>query len=202
MEAIILIYIMGIIISALYLCSQYFLLLTSQFQSEKSVYKYLFIQRVLFWPYFLAQKNPLALFSTVFFSRYGNEYQSYFGTMGLTNFLADVIKGKERYRDLKPHIQVVPIDSQDRINETSKFPIIFTHAELLFAKAGDRYLLRVVFLTGHQSVYSNGPTRFDLDSCQRLDREEFILKLKKIVPGNVVHICSLMGENVGVHFDS
>ena len=51
------------------------------------------IYRVVFWPYYVCRyKSPLAYFSELFFSHYGEKGKTYPGTQGIKNFYRDIFK--------------------------------------------------------------------------------------------------------------
>ncbi len=144
------------------------------------VKRYLILSPIL-WPYyFITEKSPLERFSEFFFKYYGDKDHRYFGNQGLKNFLNDLIKGKERYKNCQINYLCWPIDK----NSSScfkRFDKKTMHAHIIYTQLKGQYLLSVT-LSSESTEENARVSRFQLDQCLRLSDAEFKLELERISP--------------------
>ncbi len=140
------------------------------------------ILKPILWPYyFVTEKSPIERLSELFFKHYGEEGHTYFGDRGLKNFLNDLFKGKERYKDCQIKSVCWPIDknSQEWLDYKKIFSEDFLFANIIYAKIQGKYLLGVTWTKDKE--HSHEPvSRFQLDKCQRLSEFEFKSRLRQI----------------------
>lgn len=142
------------------------------------------IQRVIYWPYYLFVKtNPIVLFSELFFSRYGDPGHIYRGTTGLKNFLNDLFKGKNRYKNFKIFTTTISLTSSFINKMKNEYPgkNFPKYASVLMAKYSEGYLFKSV-LANDERLLGSSVSRFELDSCQRLTKEEVLAALDEMNP--------------------
>jgi len=140
------------------------------------------IQRVIYWPYYLFVKtNPLVLFSELLFSRYGDSGHVYFGTTGLKNFLNDLFKGKDRYKNFKVITTTIVLSSTFINKMQNEYPEkdFPKYAAVLLAKYSNIFLFKSA-LTNDERLLNLNASRFELDSCQRLTKEEIVTALDEM----------------------
>ena len=142
------------------------------------------ILKPIFWPYyFITEKSPLERISECFFSRYGEEGTRYFGDRGIKNFLNDIFRGKERYKNyiIKSVIWSVDKDSET-YHDVLKFNKNFQgnlNARIHYARHHNKYLLDVA-LSEQSFEALKEISRFDLDQSQRLNEADFKDRLLNI----------------------
>lgn len=143
--------------------------------------KFYLIAKPIFWPYyFVTEKSPIERFSEFFFKTYGDEGHRYFGHHGLKNFINDVWKGKNRYRDYAAKRLTWPIEKNTK--EFARFTKSFgtseksLHASIIYAEFKGIYLLGVTW--GNKEHMTDAPvSRFELDGCERMSRSQFMERL-------------------------
>jgi len=142
------------------------------------------IQRVVYWPYYLFVKtNPIVLFSELFFSRYGDQGHIYYGTTGLKNFLNDLFKGKNRYKNFKVFTTTTSLSSSFIRKMKSEYPgkKFPKYASVLLAKYSECYLFKSS-LASDERLLGSSASRFELDGCQRLTKDEVLAALNEMNP--------------------
>lgn len=146
------------------------------------VKRYLILKPLL-WPYFFViEKSPIERFSELFFKHYGDEGHTYFRGQGLKNFLNDLFKGKNRYKNYQIHTLCWPIDknSQDWIEHKRFFKGNNFYAHIIYIKMQDEYFVRVSWEKERTPHPVESISRFDLDQCQRLSASEFKTRMQQI----------------------
>ncbi|WP_165483151.1 hypothetical protein [Legionella genomosp. 1] len=84
--------------------------------AKRPGFKGYLIRKIILWPlYFITEKSPLRRLSGSFFSHYGDPGHTYFGTLGLENFLNDLLKGKNLYKHCDIKHLFWPIDGESSI---------------------------------------------------------------------------------------
>ena len=153
------------------------------------------INRVIFWPYFLFCKtNPIILFSQLFFSRYGDEGHIYFGAKGLKNFLNDVLRGVNRYKNYtvnSAHIYLSP-ECLNRLKANHPNDPLPKYSRVIIAEYKDTYLFRSVFTSNSTSDIST--SRYELDECRRLTKEEVVLSINQLNSTTGIKLIERMGK--------
>lgn len=141
------------------------------------------ILKPLLWPYFFViEKSPLERFSELFFKHYGDERHTYFRSQGLKNFLNDLFKGKNHYKNDQIHTPCWPIDknSQDWIEHERFFKgNNFLCAYYLYKNTG--WIPCASHLGTRKPPHPVASiSRFELDQGQRLSASEFITRTQQI----------------------
>jgi len=139
------------------------------------------ISRVIRWPYILFCKtNPIELFSQLFFSRYGDEGHIYFGSRGLKNFLNDIFRGVNRYKKYRVNSAVIHLDPEclHKLKENYPSKFLPKYSQVIIAKYKKTYLFKSVFTSNN--TFDISTSRFELDDCQRLTKEEIITSLNQL----------------------
>ncbi|KTC86782.1 hypothetical protein [Legionella brunensis] len=142
-----------------------------------------FVFKIFFWPYFFAKKNPLERFSETFFMHYGDQGTRYLGTKGLKNFINDIFKGKNRYKNYTVCHFLWEIDPFSplyrRYRKYINKPNLMGFAEIILAYSKGNYLLHIGLVS--QPLKSKILiSRFVLDNCEQLSQEEVKVRLAEI----------------------
>jgi hypothetical protein len=154
--------------------------------------RYLILKPIL-WPYFfVTEKSPTVRLSELFFKHYGDEGHTYFGNQGLKNFLNDLFKGKNRYKECQIKTLCWSIDknSQDWMDYKKFFNDDNLYAHIIYTKIRDKYLLRVTWEKENMPHSTASISRFELDQGQRLSESEFKIRMKQI---NAIEANRLIG---------
>lgn len=139
------------------------------------------INRAAFWPYFLFCKtNPITLISQLFFSRYGDQGHVYFGSRGLKNFLNDIFRGFNRYKNYRINSATIHLDSEclNRLKEIYPSDRLPKYSRIIIAKYNGTYLFKSILTS--DSTFDISTSRYELDACQRLTKEEIISSLNQL----------------------
>ncbi len=192
MENIISILFKAYLLGCLFVGAQYLYTYIKMLILQKAVKKNVFtnhpkmkqwlIQRVIYWPYYLFVKtNPINLFSQLFFSRYGDQGHIYYGTTGLRNFLNDIFKGKNRYKKFNVFTTTISLSSSFINQMMNEYPgqNYPKYAMVLLARYQDNYLFKSTFVADDR-LSEQKTSRFELDSCQRLTKEEVLAALNQM----------------------
>ncbi|KTD66487.1 hypothetical protein Lsan_0432 [Legionella santicrucis] len=151
---------------------------------------YLIIKPIL-WPYFfVTEKSPTERLSELFFKHYGDEGHIYFGNQGIKNFLNDLVKGKERYKDYSIKSMCWSIDKGSQ--EWLSYKKVFgdeLNAQIIYTKIEDTYLLSVTWTTDNTPQPVTSVSRFKLDRCARLKESEFKTRIKQINAAEANRLC-------------
>ncbi|MCE3044159.1 hypothetical protein [Legionella sp. 16cNR16C] len=128
--------------------------------------------------YFITEKSPLRRLSESFFSHYGDPGYTYFGTLGLENFLNDLLKGKNRYKHCDIKHLFWPIDGESSIRtdfRKDKNEELFINIYYMQWK-GNYRLIR------HLTPYRPAKqlSRFELDRCYLVSQEQFQKELFEV----------------------
>lgn len=154
----------------------------SIFKLRPDLLRYLMLKPA-FWPYFfITEKSPIERFSELFFKHYGDEGHTYLGSRGLKNFLNDVLRGVNRYKNYRVHYLCWPVpqesalynDSVRILGENQPF-----YAHIIYGHHHNNYLLDIKLSNEHLSS-QNEHSRFVLDQCERLSESEFKAKLQQV----------------------
>ena len=153
------------------------------FAKDHRMQSYL-IRKPIFWPwFFVTEKSPIERLSESLFKNYGDEGHTYFGSTGLKNFLNDVFRGKNRYKNYKIKKLIWPLDKtgkeyQDLINSfphEKKAEKLF--ASIIYAQFKQTYLLYVAWSSEDCLSKSNVVSRFELDCCERISHHDLRTRL-------------------------
>ncbi|HSW69137.1 MAG TPA: hypothetical protein VLI69_03120 [Gammaproteobacteria bacterium] len=195
-EVITKVYILGCLFSGTQSIYKFIKMLSSQAKSGINIYglhpgiKPWLIKRVIYWPYYLFFKtNPIVLLSELFFSHYGDKEHIYYGTTGLKNFFNDIFKGKNRYKNYKifaTTISLCPSFTNKESDENSRtfYP---KYAGIILAKYSDTYLFKSILATDRKFAEPR-ISRFELDSCRKLTKEEVFASLDEMNPNTSKNI--------------
>lgn len=142
---------------------------------------YMFLSPFL-WPYyFVTEKSPLERFSECFFKHYGDEGHTYFGTRGLKNFCNDLFLGKNRYKNFKTVVFHWPVTNPAWLESQELKSGEDWYARIICGHYHERYLMDAI-LTKADAPYSQIVSRFELDRCKRLTKQQFQHELRQINP--------------------
>lgn len=117
------------------------------------------------------------------------------GNQGIKNFLNDLFKGTNRYKNCQIKSICWPIDknSQDWSDCKKFFKDDNLYAHIIYTKIRDKYLLRVTWEKSSQLRQASSVSRFELDRCQRLNESDFKIRMEQI---NVLEASKLQVRNV------
>ena len=147
------------------------------------------IMKPIFWPwFFVTEKNPIERLSESLFKNYGDEGHTYFGSRGLKNFLNDIFRGKNRYKNYQIKKLIWTVDKngkeyQDFINFDpfgKKEETLF--ASIIYAQSKQTNLLYVGWSSEACLSQSDIVSRFELDCCERISPHDLKTRLLEINP--------------------
>ena len=125
----------------------------------------------LLWPYYtFALNSPLTLFSETFFKNYGDKGRIYLGNKGVYNFLRDIFYGKDRYKDASIIVLIRELDESCPIRQDDYLAKDMRYMELILGKQRDSYFYTLSM--SQEKPEKRTPSRYTLDQCYRLTKEE------------------------------
>lgn len=154
------------------------------FQTRPDLKAYL-ILKPIFWPYFfIAEKSPVERISELFFKHYGESGHTYLRDHGIKNFLRDLLKGKNRYKNYQVNRLIWPIDKESEdYQEHQKYCSKSNkslYAEIIYAHYQNKYLVGVMW-GNRECLYNDMPiSRFRLDQCEPMTFLQFERRLMQI----------------------
>ena len=153
----------------------------------------------LLWPYYtLALNSPLTLFSEAFFKNYGDKGSIYLGNKGFYNFLRDIFYGKDRYKDASIIVLIKELDESCPIRQDDYLAKDMSYMELILGKQRDSYFYTLSM--SQEKPEKRTPSRYTLDQCYRLSKEELYDELANNVGmDNVEQLLSNLSNKIPSH---
>jgi len=129
------------------------------------------IKSIIIWPLCI---NPFSRIFEKLFMHYGDANTVNFGLTGFKNFYTDILKGKDRYKDIKPTVLMFKLKKPI---ESNPFEDV-KHARLLLAKKKGK----ILYSCGLSSkpFGSDSWSIYELDRAITLSRAELEVKLKTL----------------------
>ena len=129
------------------------------------------IKSILIWPLCI---NPLSRIFERLFVNYGNTNTIHFGLTGFKNFYNDILKGKDRYKDITPMVLMFKLEKPI---ESYPFENV-THARLLLAKKKGKILYSCELSS--KSFDNSSWSIYELDRATDLSSDELAMELKTL----------------------
>jgi hypothetical protein len=154
--------------------------------------KFYILFKPIFWPlYFIIEKSPIERLSEMFFKHYGDADHCYFGNQGIKNFVNDVFRGKNRYKNYQATRLIWELDKkgseyQEYIKHSDNTKSVC--AGIICARHKEKYLLGVTLGVKECLGGSEQISRFELDQCAPLSASELKERLFQINPVKAVEL--------------